>query len=57
MNTLAAKQGSKKQLYHPKRHSIVSYQMKLSAKKINIMPGKYGSHSTVKHLAIIMTFT
>ena len=35
----------------------VSYPMKLSAKKIMIMPSKYGSHSTVKHLAIIMTCT
>ena len=57
MNTLTPKKWSKKQYNHQKRYSIVSYQMKLSAKNKIIMPSRFGSHSTVKHLAIIMTCT
>ena len=38
MNTLRAKEGSKKQYYHLKKHSTVSRQIKLSVKMIMIMP-------------------
>ena len=57
MNTLIAKKGSKKHNYHPKKHSTLSYLKQQSAEKITTIPSKYETHSTVKHLVIIIMCT
>ena len=47
----------KETYYYQKRHSIVSYRIKLSAQTNMIMHNQYGSHLNVKHYAITMTCT